>query len=193
MFYEPILVICIVLLGLMINSAIQLRKEIKQLAVALEKEKHKRSFPLLAFELDVEGRSLYVTNDSYCYAKKIAIQDFDLTLHMGFEKHLTLKFDTIDLLKPGKREKITFRVFDHGHEITSSDSPNLVYYFPDTKVTFHIRFENIEEDRFESLVINEGKEFIIKHTERLDDAGTPNPASPIKPRPSKPLIREKSL
>lgn len=161
--------VSLVLITLLSLHLEQYKKEVRTLSTALVKEKRKRNIPVLTLDMDWDKRALHILNDSYCYAKNIVFEEVKLIISIGFQKHLNLCFNSIELLKPGERTALSFKVFDHGHNITSADSPNLVYYFPDTKLTFRIHYQNIEKDNFTTTIVNEGKQFTVEAANPLDE------------------------
>src|SRR3989338_2349591 len=112
MLYDTLYFIKDSIIALLIFALIAALYKIRTLKEALAQEKRKRSMPLLALEINTENdRGVYLINDSYCYAQNIKIQDLDVVVDYGFKKHITLKFPTIDVLKPSAKIKLDYRIF----------------------------------------------------------------------------------
>lgn len=161
-----------IILGLIVTlilSSSNLKKKIRELEEKLAEEKKKRSFPLLEFDVDKNELEAYLFNNSYCYAKEITILDLNIVVRMGFDKKLILKFDPINLLKPNQKVKLHFRVFDREYDITTGSSKSLLLQLTNQDFEMNLAFQNMEGQRFESSIIYDKENFILKEIKPLDE------------------------
>ena len=137
--------------------------KIAELEHTLAEEKRKRSMPLLTLEVNTDDDyGMFLINDSYCYAKNIRAGDLDVVVDYGFKKHITLKFDALEILKPNGRSRLNYRVFDGEYDTTMTDSKNILNHFPDAPIEMHLRYENIEGDPFTSTIIPENGQYVVR-------------------------------
>jgi hypothetical protein len=133
---------------------------IKNLNRRLEEEHRKRTLPLLIFGVDSLETGLYLKNDSYCHARDIRIEDFTVIVDYGFKKKLRLQFEPIEMLKAQGKVSLAFRVFDGPHEVMRSDTI-LTHLLADS-FEARLRYRNLENEEFISIVGREKKTFTIK-------------------------------
>jgi len=142
--------------------------QIKKLKLLIKEERRKRLSPVLMLETEPSTTSIYLRNDSYCYAKNIHIDDVKLTVDMGFKKHLQLKFEPDKfMLKPDEKAKLTYRVFEDQYDITSADSPNLIHYFACSNMEMRLSYNNIEDTFFTAVIVNDKKNFVLKEVKSI--------------------------
>jgi hypothetical protein len=145
-------------------------RKITELEHTLAEERRKRSMPMLTLEVNTEDDyGVFLINDSYCYAKNINVDDLDVTVDYGFKKHITLKFDPLEMLKPNGRVKMDYRVFDGEYDTSVTDAKNILNHIPDTPIEMHLRYENIEGGPFTSTIIPEGDQYVIKEVKAVDE------------------------
>jgi hypothetical protein len=138
-------------------------RKINELERILEDERRKSSMPRLTLEVKTDSDyGIFVINDSYCYAKNITARDLDVILDYGFKKHITLKFDPLDMLKPNGRKKLNYRVFDGDYEASGSDAQNILNHFADAPLQLQLRYENIEGAPFTATILCEKGQYIVK-------------------------------
>lgn len=138
-------------------------REIKELKRTLADERRKRSMPILTLDVDTEIEfGIFLINDSYCYAKNITVKDLDVIVDYGFKKHITLKFDPLDMLKPNGRSRLNYRVFDGDYDTTSTDAKNILNHFSDAPIEIHLNYENIEGGSFAATIVPEENKYIVK-------------------------------
>ena len=143
-----------------LQTAKQTIEEIKR---ALAEEQRKRSMPMLTLEVNTkEDYGAFLINDSYCYAKNIHVQNLDVVVDYGFKKHITLKLEDVEMLKPNGRIKLNYRVFDGEYDVTTQDSKNILNHFPDSPIEMRLSFENLEGGAFISTIIPENDGYTIK-------------------------------
>jgi len=119
-------IIIVLLVLIVIGAFFKIRSLKKTLAI----EKRKRTMPLITLEVNTDDDfGAFLLNDSYCYAKSIKVEDLDVVIDYGFKKHITLKFDPVEILKPNGRIKLNHRVFDGVYDISSSDDKNIFIHF----------------------------------------------------------------
>jgi hypothetical protein len=164
MLYLVFLIIASIVIIVLISFLEKASRKIKELEDTLEEEKRKRSMPLLTLEVNTDSDyGIFLINDSYCYAKNINIIDLDVVVDYGFKKHITLKFDQVEMLKPNGRSKMNYRVFDGEYDTTTSDSVNILNHFPDAPIEVRLRYENIEGGAFTSTIVpDENGQYAVK-------------------------------
>lgn len=147
-------------------------RKINELEHTLAEERRKRSMPLLTMEVNTENDyGVFLINDSYCYAKNINVYDLDVVVDYGFKKHITLKFDPLEMLKPNGRIKLNYRVFDGEYDTTSTDAKNILNHFPDSPIEMRLRYENIEGGPFSATIIPEDDQYVVKEVTPLSEDG----------------------
>jgi len=156
-----------VLIGVLAGLLVWAIFKIKQIKRLLAEEKRKRLFPLLMLEVDTDEVAAYLMNDSYCYAKNVKIDDLNITVDYGFKKRLLLKFEPIDMIKPGQKMPLNYRVWDGAYDITSTDSRNLVYHFSDSNIEMHISYSNMEHAKFSTTISRDKDQYIVKEVKPL--------------------------
>ena len=162
-----LIVACIVIVYLL-SKLEKLRTKIKESEYRLTEEKRKRTMPLLNLEVNTEDDyGMFLVNDSYCYAKDICMNDLDVIVDYGFKKHITLKFDKLDMLKPNGRARLSYRVFDGEYDTTASDTMNILNHFPDAPLKVEMRFENLESEPFVSTIESEEDHYVVKNVKPL--------------------------
>ena len=170
MLYDTVYFIKDTIITLLIFSLIAALYKIRTLKETLTREKRKRSMPLLALEVDTQkDKGVFLINDSYCYARNIHLDDLDVVVDYGFKKHITLKFSPVEILKPGDRSKLDYRVFDEKYDITSTDSLNIINHFSDAPIEIRLRYENLEGGPFAATIGPEKNNYITKEVVPLDD------------------------
>jgi len=147
--------------------------KIKVLRALIDKERKKRTFPLLIFRVDQENLKSYLKNESYCYAKHVIIDDLNLTVEYGFKKNLLLRFDPINLLKPNQELELSYRVFDNDFDVTPGSPDSLVLQFHDNPFTMNLRYENLEAEKFASTIVWDTDEYVVKEVHSLDEKPAP--------------------
>jgi hypothetical protein len=155
--------IAVIIIAVLVLFIMKCLQTIRDLEETLAEEKRKRSMPLLTLEVNTEDDfGAFLINDSYCYAKNITIDDLDVVVDYGFKKHITLKFEPLEMLKPNARSKLNYRVFDGAYDITSSDSTNILNHFSDAPIEMHLRYENIEGGPFKATIVPERDQYVVK-------------------------------
>ncbi len=145
-------------------------RKISELKQALAEEKRKRSMPLLTLEVNTtDDFGVFLINDSYCYARNININDLDVIVDYGFKKHITLKFDPLDMLKPNGRTKLNYRVFDGEYDTSSTDAKNILNHFSDAPIEMHLRYENLEGGPFSSVIVPDKDQYVVKEVVALEE------------------------
>ena len=145
-------------------------RKVKILEKALKEEKRKRSMPLITMDVNTDDDlGVFLTNDSYCYAKNITIEDLDVVVDYGFKKHLILKFQPLEILKPNARIKLSYNIFDDGFDITNTDSLNILNHFTDSPIEMRLRYENIEGGPFTATIGTEKDHYVIKEITPLQE------------------------
>ena len=169
MLYDTLYFVKDTIIALLACALIWAIYKIRSLKQTLAQEKHKRSMPLLALEVNTEAdRGVFLVNDSYCYARNIRLNDLDVTVDYGFKKHITLKFAPIDVLKPSAKVRLDYRIFDDKYDITSStDSLNILNHFSDAPIEMRLRYENIEGGPFAAVIGPERGHYITKEVTPL--------------------------
>jgi len=171
--YQLFFFITIGISGMLAIMLINAGSKIKALRRLLEEERKKRTFPMLILRVDKNELKAYLKNESYCYAKQIAIDDLDLTVEYGFKKKLMLRFDTIPMLKPNQEIKLAYRVFDNEFDVTPHSPDSLVLQFHDNPFTMHIGFENLENEKFRSTIVWQDSDYMVKEVRPLDEKPAP--------------------
>ena len=141
---------------------------IKKLKKRVEAERQKRLVPFLDVEIDEDKTVFSLTNNSHCCAKNIHIDDLTFLAKVGFEKHLTLKFEEIDMLKPSQKTILVFKVFDDGQDITDSNSRNLIHHLKGSGICLQIQCTNFDNTPFISTIEERNQKFIIKEVTAVD-------------------------
>ena len=160
MLFSIIAAVIIIVLLLFIRRALL---KIRELEETLAEEQRKRSMPLLTLEVNTDDEyGVFLINDSYCYAKNITIGDLDVVVDYGFKKHITLKFDSLEMLKPNGRGQLEYRVFDGDYDTTVTDAKNILNHFPDAPIEIRLRYENLEGSPFTSTIIPEKGQYVVK-------------------------------
>jgi len=168
--YDSVFFLKDIIIVLLIFAIIAAMMKIRKLKNVLALEKRKRSMPLMTLEVDTDkDLAVYLINDSYCYAKNIDIDDLDVVVDYGFKKHITLKFPSLDLLKPSARIKLDYRVFDGEYDITSTDSKNILNHFSDAPIEMRLRYRNIEDSAFQATIGPEKNHYITKEVIALEE------------------------
>jgi len=147
--------------------------KIKALRVLIEVERKKRTFPLLVFRVNKDDLSVYLKNESYCYAKHVVIDDLNLTVEYGFKKFLLLRFAPINLLKPNQEIKLSYQVFDNDFDVTSQSPDSLVLQFHDNPFSMNLNYENLEEEKFRSTIVWDSGAYVVKEVHSVDEEPTP--------------------
>jgi len=159
----------VVIVLLLFSTFLALRK-VKALEKTLEEEKRKRSMPLITMDVNTDNDfGVFLINDSYCYAKNITIEDLDVVVDYGFKKHITLKFQPLEILKPSARTKLSYNVFDDGYDTTKTDFLNILHHFTDAPIEMRLRYENIEGGPFKATIISERDQYTIKEVAPLNE------------------------
>ena len=144
MLYYSLFLLKDIVIVLLLFAVFQLFRKVKTIEATLEKEKRKQSMPLITMELNTtDDWGVFLVNDSYCYAKNINIENLDVVIDYGFKKHIALKFSPLEILKPGAKTKLNYRVFDGEYEITVTDSLNILNHFSDAPIEMLLSYENI--------------------------------------------------
>lgn len=87
--------------------------EIRRLKKTIVQEVQRKFIPQLFVEIDEKERCFFLTNSSSFLAQGIVVEDVEVAMDdYGFQKKLTLKFETPAQLKPRERVKMSFRVYD---------------------------------------------------------------------------------
>jgi len=168
MIYNSLFLLKDIVIVLLLFATFQMFRKVKALEATLEQEKRKRSMPLITMELNTtDDLGVFLLNDSYCYARNIKIEDLDVVIDYGFKKHITLKFDPLEMLKPSAKIKLNHRVFDDEYEITSTDSINVLNHFSDSPINMRLRYENIEGGPFAATIVPEKDKYVIKEVTPL--------------------------
>ncbi|HQP10987.1 MAG TPA: hypothetical protein PKV41_06355 [Candidatus Omnitrophota bacterium] len=148
---------------LLIFAVVGLVRKIRALQETLADERRKRSMPFLTVEVNTENDfGVFLINDSYCYARNIRMDDLDVIVDYGFKKHIRLKFDPLETLKPNGRSRLNYRVFDGEFDTTATDATNILNHFQDAPITMHLYFENLEGGPFASTIVAEKNQYIVK-------------------------------
>jgi len=142
--------------------------KIRKLEEQLEEEKRKRTFPLLTFNVNRDDLKVYLTNDSYCYARNITFDDMNITADLGFKKHLTVKFDPIDMLKPNQQVQLNYNISDGEYDLTDQSPDSVVLQFHNKDFNLHILYQNLEEDKFISTIAWQKNQYVTKEAKPLD-------------------------
>ena len=170
MLYLVFLVITSIIIIILIFVIERAFRKIKELEHTLAEEKRKRSMPLLTLEVNTDDDyGIFLINDSYCYAKNITISNLDVVVDYGFKKHITLKFESLEMLKPNGQSKINYRVFDGDYDTTVNDAKNILNHFPDAPIEMHLHYENIEGAQFTSTIIPEKDQYVVKDVTPLNE------------------------
>ena len=168
MVYKVLFVIADIIIIVFIFVIMKMLRKIRELEHTLAEERRKRSMPLLTLEVNTDDDyGVFLINDSYCYAKSINISDLDVVVDYGFKKHITLKFDPLEMLKPNGRSQLNYRVFDGDYDTTSTDAKNILNHFPDAPIEMHLRYANIEGDSFTSTIIPEKDQYVVREVTAL--------------------------
>ncbi len=130
----------------------------------LHEEIRKSHFPLLIALRDASDRRVYLQNDSYCYAKNIRIADVQLKVDYGFKKNVTLKFYPIEMLRPGEKVLMHYRVFDGEDEVHVDQVVYLLSNNADPSVEVFVEYENLENITFKVTLGYRSGQFYIKGT-----------------------------
>jgi len=169
MSYDSLFFMKDIIIVLLIFAIIAAMMKIRKLKDILEHEKRKRSMPLMAMEVNTDKDSgVFLINDSYCYAKNIDIDDLDVIVDYGFKKHITLKFPTLELLKPSARIKLDYRVFNGPNDVTDMHSLNILNHFSDAPIEMHLRYRNFEDSPFKAIIGPEKNQYITKEVTALE-------------------------
>jgi len=170
MLYDALYFVKDIAIILLLFAVFQSIRKVKALEQTLKEEKRKRSMPLITMEVDVDNdKGVFLINDSYCYAKNINIEDLDVVVDYGFKKHITLKFEPLDILKPSARIKLSYNVLDDGYDITNTDSLNILNHFTDAPIEMRLRYENIEGGPFAATIGVEKDRYVIKDVTPLQE------------------------
>lgn len=170
MLYTISMILAAVMLVVLIFVINALRRKIRLLEEALAEERRKRSMPLLTFEVNTQNDfGVFLINDSYCYARNIQMSDLDVIVDYGFKKHITLKFDALEMLKPNGRTKLNYRVFDGEYETTATDAKNILNHFRDAPIEIRLRYENLEGGQFTSVIVPENDQYVVKEMTPLTE------------------------
>jgi len=169
MSYDTVFFMKDIIIVLLVFAVISAMMKIRTLKDTLEMEKRKRSMPLMALDVNTTNdMGVFLVNDSYCYAKNIDIQDMDVVVDYGFKKHITLKFPSVEMLKPSARARLDYRVFDGEYDITNTDSKNILNHFSDAPIEMRLRYRNIEDSPFEAVIGPERDHYITKEVTPLE-------------------------
>ncbi|MCK5012683.1 MAG: hypothetical protein KAS66_02600 [Candidatus Omnitrophica bacterium] len=170
MVYPLFLVLASIVIIVLIFFLERAFRKITELEHTLTEERRKRSMPMLTLEVNTDtDYGVFLINDSYCYAKNIQITDLDVIVDYGFKKHITLKFDPLEMLKPNGKIKMNYRVFDGDYDTTVNDAKNILNHIPDTPIEMHLRYENIEGGPFTSTIIPENDQYVVKEVTAIDE------------------------
>lgn len=168
MSYDALFLIKDIIIALLIFGIVWAVLKIRTLKTALGQEKRKRSMPLISLEVNTDDDlGAFLINDSYCYAKNINIDNLNVVVDYGFKKNITLKFASLDLLKPNQRSKLSYRVFDDEYDVTTTDSLNILNHFSDAPVEMRLRYENIEGEPFAATITSIKNKYVIKNVTPL--------------------------
>ncbi len=168
MLYDTVYFMKDIAIVLLLFAVFQSIRKVKALEQTLEEEKRKRSMPLITMEVATDGdMGVFLINDSYCYAKNINIEDMDIVVDYGFKKHITLKFEPLEVLKPSARIKLSYNVFDDGYDTTKTDSLNILNHFTDAPIEMRLRYENIEGGPFAATIGSEKNQYVLKNVTPL--------------------------
>ncbi|MCK5083040.1 MAG: hypothetical protein KAR31_09065 [Candidatus Omnitrophica bacterium] len=170
MVYPLFLIIASIVIVILLFFLERAFHKITELEHILADERRKRSMPILTLEVNTDNDyGLFLINDSYCYAKNIQVSDLDVVVDYGFKKHITLKFDALEMLKPNGRSQLNYRVFDGDYDTTATDTKNILNHFPDAPISMNMRYENIESELFSSTIIPEKDQYIVKEVISLHE------------------------
>jgi len=134
---------------------------VRRLKKLINEERKKRDVPILTFQRD-DNNQTFLINDGNCHAKDIKIVDLIMTIEVGFEKTLHLKFDPIEMIKPQQKHLLHYRVFDRQYDITSKSSPTLLNLYADEKVEVQIEYQNLKGVTFISTIGFSNNKFFLK-------------------------------
>ena len=161
--------VCSLLAIMFLSGKIRgLQAAIASLRKALEYEKLRGRCPYLTLERDDQEYRLLLTNDSYCYAKNVRVQDAPMTVDVGFQKKLTLKFEPIEMIKPHTSAQLHYKAFDGELDVTNHDPGKLIHYFPNSGLELTVLCENMEGDPFREIIVNEKDKFLVKGVQPVE-------------------------
>ncbi|MFP4473126.1 MAG: hypothetical protein ACLFPX_04540 [Candidatus Omnitrophota bacterium] len=101
------------------------RKRVYKLKDQLRTEREKRMTPLLGISIQKDAFGLTLINEGNCLAKNIRLAEVRTAVGVGFEKHITLRFTPVDMLKPGKSQNLKFEVLDKDQPLPPSVQNNI--------------------------------------------------------------------
>jgi len=90
------------------------------------------------------------------------LDDRDVVVDYGFKKHIALKVDPIEVLKPNQRVQLHYRVFDGEYDVTTTDAKNILIHFSDAPVKIHLQYENIEGSGFKAVIGPQDNQYITQ-------------------------------
>ncbi|MFH1201995.1 MAG: hypothetical protein V1674_03795 [Candidatus Omnitrophota bacterium] len=123
--------------------------EIKRLKKTVAQEVRSRLIPQLNLEIDTNSRQLILKNESFFLAKDIRIEALEIILEdYGFKKHIGLRFNNIDALRPKEKIKLEFKAFDANQELPQSLVEKMILHLMGADFKVKIYYSNIENTKF---------------------------------------------
>jgi hypothetical protein len=168
----PVIKDCFIIITLVLLVLAVL--QIKKLKKTISAQTQRRLIPQLALDLvfveDALDNGIYLKNESFFLAKDIKIDDAVFTMdEYGFKKDLTLKFGSVEFLKPQEKIRLNFKVYDKEHyldEVTQKIFPHL----PFIPMNVTASFLNIENVKLMAVFVKKKDNFFTERTEPLEEA-----------------------
>jgi len=127
-----------------------------------DREKSRRLMPFLTFEFDEFGRGIFLKNEGICAAKDIKVEDLTFSLNYDFKKTLIFKFDVIDMIQPGKKEELVFKIYDKEYVVASEEFDNILGRLSRDSFEVRMTYSNLENIRFSCVLVKEKEKILVK-------------------------------
>ncbi len=128
---------------------------------SLRRERRRQFFPFLGMYFDDGLMGFYLVNESQHPARSVVIEDIPVTVDYGFKKHLLLKFEAIDLLKPGETMKLDYRVWEGDAPFAEGVSEDLAGQLTASLQEVRIHYRNLSRAGFRAVLSKQGKRLVI--------------------------------
>jgi hypothetical protein len=132
--------------------------KIKRLKNLLAEETHKLVFPQLNIEIDEKELKMYLKNTGVFAALDIQIEDAEVLIDdYGFKLSALLKFEAINILKPGERTVLIVKAFDAEKKFLADFSERIMPHLINARFKIQLFCANIEGRKI-CVVFNKIKE-----------------------------------
>jgi len=163
MSFEFIIMAKNVVIAILFGILIYTFSRVRFLRRNLSEESRKRLIPVLVIEKVDNEYGFCIKNEGICSAKNICIDAFQLPLEYDFKRTVTIRFETIDILNPGQKEKLYFGAYDGGRHVGEQEMSYLLPKIDTANFEVRISYTNLEDVPFITIVGKEKNRFFVKY------------------------------